>query len=148
MKTKKDFDPMFHAERRRGSRRIGRIGALTIVAAMSGMGLRAGPIPPRRVGPSSVRIAPMPTGSRAFQGPARSPEGGVMPSRDPFMIVAPADLDPRMVVRAREDLDVEMVVNPETWRRGSMVTEPAPAVVRYSPRPVPAPAPVDPRHRR
>ena len=146
MGCRKGFRPMLQSDRRCGFGPMIPIGALTIVAALGGMALRAGPIPTRREATWSVRSAPMSAGATAFQGAARNLPGAVTPSRDRFVIVAPAYLDPKMVVRAREDLDVEMVVNPETWRRASPITDPAPAVVPYSPTPVPAP--INPWRRR
>jgi hypothetical protein len=147
MRPKKDVDPMFQVDRRRRFRPIVTIGALAIVAAVSGLSLRAGPIPSRRSGTFPGRIAPMPAGPMAIQGPVQNPRAGAMQPRDHFVIVAPAELDTAMVVRAREDLDVEMVVDPETWRRRSHPTGPATAVSPYM-IPGPVPAPVEPWRRR
>ena len=49
--------------------------------------------------------------------------------RDPFVIETPAWVDPQMVVPAREEIDPEMVVHPETHLRGS-----APRLVAPIPR--------------
>ena len=48
------------------------------------------------------------------QGPARSLPSRVVQPRDRFVINAPAEIDPGMVIRARPDLDAEMVFNPDT----------------------------------
>jgi hypothetical protein len=139
MKPKTDFDPMFQADLPRRRWPIRWIGASTIVLALSGLALRAGPIPPRRPVSPPSRLAPMPGGWVAVQGGASNPRVGEMQPRDRFVIVAPAEIDPGMVVRAREDIDPEMVFNPDTRRRGSAPIVPAPVIV--APVTAPAPAP-------
>lgn len=125
MKSKTEFDPDFQADARRGPRPVRWIVATAIVLALGAEALRAGPIVQRRPGPWPP-----------VQGRIRIPQMGT-PPRDPFVIVAPAEIDPEMVVRAREDIDPEMVFNPETRRRGSAPGGRAPIIVA----PVPAPVP-------
>ena len=142
MKPKTTFDPMFHAERRRPLP-IRSIGPLMIVLTLSGLALRAGPIPRRRPGrgPCGSRRCPGrdPGSGGRRQPQARSP----LPPQDRFVIVAPAEIDPAMVVPTRADLDEEMVFNPDTGRRGSAPADPDPA--NAEPLPDPAPNPARPR---
>ncbi len=106
MKPKLDFDPMLRTNRQPWYRPLRWIGAVLIVAALGALTLRAGPIPKRRP------VSPV------LQG-APSTQSRVLPPRDPFVIVAPAELDAAMVIRPRDDLDARMVINPSTRRRGS-----------------------------
>jgi hypothetical protein len=126
MNPKLDFDPMFRTGRRPWFRPLRWIGAVLIVAALGGLTLRAGPIPKRR-----------PT-SPVLQG-APNAQSRVLPPRDPFVIVAPAELDAAMVIRPRDDLDARMVINPTTRRRGSApAPSPAPGSMPEGYRPVPS----------
>jgi hypothetical protein len=56
---------------------------------------------------------------------------------DRFVILAPAELDPGMVVQAPPDRDAAMVFNPETGRRGPEPIAPTPGGLRYGPVPDP-----------
>ena len=151
MKPKSDFDPMFPSDIRRRTRPFPWIAAVLVVLAAGGLALRAGPIPPRRPGPRlrPLPVAPMPApgGGMAFQGvpgPA-NPLGLTFLPRDRFVISAPAELDAAMVIRARDDIDPEMVYNPETRRRGSTPRELAPMVPGGPNLPLPAPTIPRPR---
>jgi hypothetical protein len=106
MKPKRDFDPMFPTNRRPWYRPLRWIAAVLFVTALGGLTLRAGPIPKRH-----------PT-SPVLQG-APNAQSRVLPPRDPFVIVAPAELDAAMVIRPRDDIDARMVINPHTHRRGA-----------------------------
>ena len=126
MKPKTDFDPMFQVNRRRRYRPILVIGPIVTAVVLSGLVLRAGPIPSRQPGPNSRKVALMPLVQRQGPGIVQNlPVRGTQP-RDRFVIVAPAELDAAMVVRARADLDAAMVFNPETGRRGLVPGGPAP----------------------
>jgi hypothetical protein len=141
MKPKPDFDPMFQANRRRGYRPILVIGLLMIVAALSGLVMGAGPIRARRPVSPPLQVAPMPGGYFAVQGSVPNTRPVRVQPRDRFVIVAPAEIDRAMVIRVRDDLDAAMVINPETGRRGSTPTVPAPAFGPTVPegyRPVPS----------
>jgi len=170
MKPRTYFDPMFHAEPRR-RRPIRSILALMIVLALGGLVLRAGPIPtrrqvspPLRVAPVTggwtavptlrqvsppLQFAPVPGGPLRVQGDVANPQARNRQPRDRFVIVAPAELDAAMVVRARDDIDPEMVFNPETRRRGLVPNGPAPVIVApvpgHAPLSVPAPDHARPR---
>lgn len=149
MKPDPDFDPKCRVKTwRRGYWPIRSIGSLMIVIALSGLMLRALPIPPRRPRPPAWKVAPRLAVPIVVQGPVRTPRARVAQPPDRFVIVAPAEIDPEMVVRAREDIDPEMVFNPETGRRGATPISPAPAVNPYFPGPIPIPAPGEPRPRR
>ena len=145
MKPKSDFDPMFPSDIRRRTRPFRWIAAVLIVLAAGGLALRAGPIPPRRPGPrpQPMPVAPMPVPGgwmAAQQVPDPSnPPGLTFQPRDRFVIVAPAELDAAMVIRAREDIDPAMVFNPETRSRGSTPRWPAPVVPGGPNLPLPSP---------
>ena len=98
MKPKTEFDPMFATSRRRHWP-IRVIGLSVIVAALSGLALRAGPIPPRRPVSPLPPIGPMPGGYRVVQGPRAIVQPGWVQPRDRFVFIAPAKIDPMMVVR-------------------------------------------------
>jgi hypothetical protein len=121
MKPKADFDPMFRSGPRRRHRTIAWIGLATIVMGVGGLSLRAGPLPLR------------PPVSRLPIAPNRAASAAQQPDR--FVIVAPAELDAAMVVRARADIDPQMVFNPETRRRGSGPSDPAPVIIAPIPTP-------------
>jgi hypothetical protein len=148
MKPKTNFDPLFHTDLRRRWP-IRSIGALTIVLSLSGLALRAGPIPMRRQVSPPLRVAPVPGGQLRVQGNAANPQARSMQPLDRFVIVAPSELDAAMVVRARDDIDPEMVFNPETRRRGLAPNGPAPVIVApvpgHAPLSVPAPDHARPR---
>jgi hypothetical protein len=156
MKPKIDFDPMFGASRRRRYWPIRAIGLALIVSVASGLVLRAGPIPPREAGSPSGKVARVAQGRIDVRGFVPGPQvpnpsapnrwgpnlpAGTVQRRDPFVITAPAEIDPGMVRQARRDLDAEMVFNPDTGRRGWAPGGPAPAGNRKWPWPVPGPAP-------
>jgi hypothetical protein len=124
MKPKVDLDPMLQADVRRRRRPVRSIGALMVVVALSGLALGIVRTPRGRIG---VRAPVAPRVALKVQ------------PRDRFVIVAPAEIDPGMVVRAREDIDPGMVFNPDTRRRGSAANGPAPVIVTPAPAPVPAP---------
>jgi hypothetical protein len=122
MKPKTEFDPMFQADGRRRRGLIRSIGALMVVLTLSGLAVLAAAPPPRARGPVTAR------------------QVLTVQPHDQFMIVAPPELDAAMVVRARADLDAEMVVNPEMQRRGSAPIRPAPGPGLSVPKRVPAAA--------
>src|SRR5262249_21433625 len=68
----------------------------------------------------------------------------VRQARDPFVIIAPAEIDPGMVVRADPDLDAAMVFNPETGRRGTPLGDQARRSRRADRESIPGPAPGEP----
>ena len=142
MKTKTDSAPMFRADMRRWHWRIRSIVLSMIVLALSGLALQAGPIPRRRPAPQPMKLIPIPGGRFAVQGGVANPQLGIPRPSDRFVIIAPAELDPRMVVRARADLDAEMVFNPETGRRGLAPANRPPIIVAPVPGQAPAPVPV------
>lgn len=125
MKPKPDFEPMFQADQKRRRRPIRGAAVIVIAIALSGMSLRAGPIPARR--PASP-LRPV-----LVQGGAANPQTGKTQAADRFVIAAPAELDRAMVVRARDDIDPAMVFNPETGRRRVMPNGPAPVIVAPAP---------------
>ncbi len=91
-------------EQDRAPRRIG--GPAAILAALAALVLicpvirtPACPIPGRPRLPIRPTVASLP--------------------RDPFVIVAPAWIDPKMVVPAREEIDPQMVHHPDARLRGS-----------------------------
>jgi hypothetical protein len=145
MKPKIDCDPLFESNGRRRYGPIRSIGLLLIAVALSGVALRAGPIPAPRPGPRPVVIAPMSRGALVLQGPVQNSPIRVVQRPDRFLIRAREDIDPKMVVRARPDIDPEMVFNPETGRRGFTPIDPASAINPYFAVPVPIPAPAEPR---
>jgi hypothetical protein len=148
MKINMYFDPMFHADLRRRWP-IRSILPLMIVLALGGLALRAGPIPMRRQVSPPLQFAPVPGGPLRVQGGVANPQAGNRQPRDRFVIVAPAELDAAMVVRARDDIDPEMVFNPETRRRRLAPNGPAPVIVApvpgHAPLSVPAPDHARPR---
>jgi hypothetical protein len=110
--------------------RTASIGALMVVVVLSAL---------------AMGVAPPLGGRTRVRGPvATVPVPAVQP-RDRFVIVAPADLDPAMVVQARADLDVPMVFDPETRRQGSVPMGLAPAAGPWVQQRLPAPAPGGPR---
>jgi hypothetical protein len=170
MKLTPEFEPEFPSSWRRGPWRIRSIGQLMIVIALSGLVLAALPLKSRRPATPPFRVTRVPWKPALIQRPVpglperqapprdRSPTPrGSFPSlpvpglqekksspRDPFVIVASAEIDPGMVVRADPDLDAEMVFNPETGRRGSSGSAPAPGGGLGEPREIPEPAPIQP----
>jgi len=120
MKPKPNFEPMFEADRKRRRRPRRAAAAVVVVIVLSGLTLRAGPIPSRR---ATAPFRPV-----AFQGGAANRQAG-----DRFVIAAPSELDRTMVVRARDEIDPPMVFNPETGRRGLMPIGPAAAIVAPAP---------------
>ena len=126
MKPKSESDPELPSNLRRWYWRIRSIGQLMIVIALSGLVLSI--VPPRTRGAvrGSLNIKTVRGQPAVIPGPIGRLQAGARPSRDRFVIVAPAEIDPEMVVRADPDLDAEMVFNPETGRRGSPGAAPAP----------------------
>jgi hypothetical protein len=133
MKPKLDFDPMFRTNRRPWYRPLRWIGAVLIVATLGALTLRAGPIPKRRPVSPVLQGAAIPGRSFVAQGAVPNTQVRVVTPHDPFVIVAPAELDAAMVIRPRDDLDARMVINPSTRRRGS-----APGSMPEGYRPVPS----------
>lgn len=132
MKPKPDFEPMFQADRKRRRRSMHAALAVVVVTTLSGLSLRAGPIPARRPTPPLRPVVPIPGGRVVIQGGAANPQVGRAPAVDRFVIAAPVELDRAMVVRARDDIDPGMAF-PEAGRRGSMLIGPAPAIVGQAP---------------
>ncbi|HZW29158.1 MAG TPA: hypothetical protein VFF52_00520 [Isosphaeraceae bacterium] len=144
MKPKSDYDPELPSNVRPWYWRIRAIGQLVVVIVLSGLLFSA--IPSRGQGPvrSALRFQKVPGQQAVIPGPIGRLRTPVRPPRDRFVIVAPAAIDPKMVVRADPDLDAEMVFNPETGRRGSSGSAPARAGVPVAPPAVPHPAPAEP----
>lgn len=124
MTPKANGDPLFPADSRR-CRLLVRIGMAATAAMLGTFSLRAVPAwarPP--AGPPAVAL-PVPMAS-------------VPRASDRFVITAPARLDSAMVVKAREDLDPQMVLRPEVRHRGRAPADPVRILVRPLPAGVPA----------
>ncbi len=130
MEFLRHFDPGFKAVRpRSGAIRV--LSAVTIVLGLCGLAPKATPIQPPRTGPMPRALVPVPERRAGGLGiPSPSLE-------DRFVIVAPADIDPAMIVRAHDDIDPAMVFHPRTGHRES-----GPSRV---PNPIPAPDDLSPR---
>jgi hypothetical protein len=111
MRPKPDFDPEFPAHSRRWYWPIRSIGQLMIVIALSGLvlsvvPLRSRPAPPVRTRPRFSR------NPIVIQGPVWGLQARGEQPRDRFVVIAPREIDPGMVVYARPDLDEGMVFSP------------------------------------
>jgi hypothetical protein len=144
MKPKPELDLEIPSRLRRWYWRIRSIGQLMIVIALSGLVLSV--VPPILRGPvrGSLNIKNVRGRKAVIPGPIGRLPADIRPSRDPFVIIASAEIDPGMVVRADPDLDAEMVFNPETGRRGLSRSAPASTGGLVAPQAIPEPAPVAP----
>jgi hypothetical protein len=130
MKPKPCFDPDFDANPRRRSRPARSVGPLAIVviffgltlAAMAGRAARQAP-----GAPAYLIVAHDPT---AIQQPGQDYFGTALQARDrePFVIMAPAGIDPEMVTPAPAGIDPAMVVHP-----GNAIMPQAPTAPQLAP---------------
>src|SRR5262245_40329764 len=127
MKPKLDFDPEFRANSRRWYWPIRSIGQLMIVIALGGVVLSVVPVGSRQQARPSRPLRRFVPNATLLQGPVLSPQGqaGERQPPDRFVVIAPAEIDPGMVVWARPDLDAGMVFDPYARRR-SLPTIPMP----------------------
>jgi hypothetical protein len=143
MKPRTNFDPMFQTDGQ-PPLPLRSIGLLMIVLALGVSALRAGPIPRRRPASRPSRVAPVPGARVPAPSPFANPRASSpLAPQDQFFAVAPAEVDPAMVVQARADLDEGMLFNPDTRRRGPASADPDPAGAE--PLPDPGPNPFRPR---
>jgi hypothetical protein len=133
MKREPVFVPKCSAAPRRWSWRIRSIGQLMIVIAVIGLVLAALPRKSRPPAPLALRLTPVP-GKLAFsQVPVPDVSAQPRTPRDPFVRIAPAEIDPGMVVRADPDLDAAMVFNPDAGRPESWPADRVPGVAPVEP---------------
>jgi hypothetical protein len=128
MKLTPEFDPELPSKARRWSWPIRSIGHLMIVIALSGLVLSVVPLKSRRPAPPAFRRTRVPGNRTVVQGSVPGLPQPQRPELDRFVIIAPAEIDPEMVVRADPDLDAEMVFNPDSGRRGQAPGDRAPGV--------------------
>lgn len=145
MKPKADFEPEFWTHASRPRRPAFWAAAALVALGLSGLVLRAGPIPARAPAVVPVLVARIPAGRIIGRPSVVNPAVPSAQPTDPFVIVAPAEIDPKMVVRARPDIDPEMVVHPESLRHGTIPIVPGPGPVL--PAPGGAPRTTPPRQR-
>jgi hypothetical protein len=126
MRPKPEHDPELPSGSRRWSWRIRSIGQLMIVIALIGLALSAVPLRTRPPARGVLKFKGMRGRPATLPGSIGRLPAEVRQARDRFVIVAPAEIDPGMVVWADPDLDAEMVFNPETGRRGTSPGDPAP----------------------
>lgn len=134
MKPRPCFDPMFPADQRRWCCPLLWVAAAIVATAVSGLPSLAGPTPrQRRVAPLVPVAAPIPGGWIAAQGGGAIPQVEIAQPRDRFVIAAPAEIDPSMVLRARDDIDPKMVFNPDARQPVSTPNGRAPIIVSPGP---------------
>ena len=147
MKPKPEHDPERPSSSRRWSWRIRSIGQLMIVIALIGLALSVVPLRTQAPAPGVLKFRGV-RGRRAMlPGSIGRLPAEVRQARDRFVIVAPAAIDPGMVVQADPDLDAAMVFNPETGRRGTLPGDQAPRSRPVEPEAIPEPAPGEPTPR-
>jgi hypothetical protein len=121
MKLKPDFDDEFQPKGQPWSWPVRSIARLLVVVAVCGSAwsVTAG----TRKHKPNVRYFPA-----RVQRPAQAPQvkGVGAEPRDPFVVVAAAEIDAKMVVPAPAGLDEAMVFNPYTGARSAEVGAPAP----------------------
>jgi hypothetical protein len=148
MKPKPEHDPERPSSSRRWSWRIRSIGQLMNVIALIGLALSV--VPLRSQAPARGGFLKL-KGVRGRQvtlpGSIGRLPAEVRPARDRFVIIAPAEIDPGMVVPADPDLDAQMVFNPETGRRGTTPGDQTPRSRPVEPEAIPEPAPGEPTPR-
>jgi hypothetical protein len=137
MNSKTNFDPELPTKLRRCYRSVRSIGHLMIVVAVSGLLLSVLPAGSRR-----HRAARVPRNVALIPRPGESLQAKALPeqTRDPFVIMAPAEIDPKMVKLAPAGIDEEMVVNPYS-RGGQSPRRQSPPGNRPAPLPGRGPAP-------
>jgi hypothetical protein len=128
MKLTPELDPELPWKSRRRSWPIRSIGQLMIVIALSGLVLSVVPLRSRRPAPTAFRITRLPGNRTVVQGPVPGRWQQKSSPRDPFVIIAAAEIDSGMVVQADPNLDAAMVFNPEAGRSGSTPQNLAPGV--------------------
>ena len=109
MNLKHGFDDEFRPKVHKSGSPVRSIGLLliglatcgTAVTVMGGVGKR-----------NEQRRFPVPQTQRPVK--IRQIKGPLVQPRDAFMVVAPADIDPKMVVAAPPGIDEAMVFNPES----------------------------------
>ena len=84
-----------------------------IVIALSGLVLSVVPLRSRRPAPPAFRLTRVPGNLTFVQGPVPGLQEEKGYPSHPFVIVAPAEIDPGMVVQADPALDAAMVFNPD-----------------------------------
>jgi hypothetical protein len=121
MKRKPGFDDEFHPKGQRWSWPVRSIGRLMIVVAVCGAALSV----MVGMGKHKRNARYFPTRvQRRLQAPQVETLGAQ--PRDPFVVVAAAEIDAQMVVPAPAGIDEAMVFNPYTRARSSGVDAPAP----------------------
>jgi hypothetical protein len=121
MKLKPGFDDEFQRKRKARSWPVRSIGRLMIVVAVSGAALSV-----------MTGMGKQKRNSRYFparvQRPIQAPRPSVLAAKpaDPFVVVAAAEIDARMVVAAPVGIDEAMVFNPYTGERQSADGAPTP----------------------
>ncbi len=121
MKLRTSFDDEFQPKRTPWSWSIRSVGHLMIVVTVCGLtlGVMAG------MGKLSRNGQYLPA---RFQRPVQGPlvKAFVAPPRDHFVVIAPAEIDARMVWTAPAGIDEAMVFNPYTGKRQSQPYAPIP----------------------
>ncbi len=121
MKLKPGFDDEFQPKGHRWAWPVRSIVRLMFVVAVCGTALSV--MVGMGKGKRNVRRFPARV-QRTVQAPRIN--GLVIQPHDPFVVVAPADIDPKMVVTAPAGIDEAMVFNPYTRERQSAQGAPAP----------------------
>jgi len=162
MKSKPRFDADFDANSRRWYWSAHSIGRLAIVMVFFGLTAAAMAARATRQVSSSRAHPRISRNATVVQRPGQGPQARafVVQPREPFVILAPAGIDPEMVVPAPAEIDEAMVFHPETGGQPRVLATPqVPRVVpgpRLKPSPVPdrsspteraprLPAPAQPR---
>jgi hypothetical protein len=125
MKPKPSFDPDFDGNPHRRFSPVRSIVLLLIFVALSGVAWAVCPTrtpqQPWRVPPGLCRDGGIP------QLPGQAPQwmAPLGRWRDPFVLMAPAEIDPKMIVPAPADVDQAMAIRPETLGGGPKRMAPA-----------------------
>ncbi|MHB1556476.1 MAG: hypothetical protein ACYC61_03230 [Isosphaeraceae bacterium] len=122
MKPPVKVEPMFAGDERRRIRPLVALGVLAIVLASGALALQAQSIDEQDDHQTPLVPVPVPRNRDERRFERSLPPGTVRPPvaarpRDRFEVVARADLDAKMAVKAPSELDAAMVIDPETRRR-------------------------------